>query len=110
MIWNSALPLVGATVNELEDGLGLPQFQGQDSFYFVQNGLIIQGGKLVGLPTGPSDVPFPAPFEQQILTIQLTRLDTANHVHVNSAGTTLSSMQVHITGGPADIYWFAIGA
>lgn len=109
MIWNGAVPFTRVQQQEFEDALGIPQFTATESFYLVQNGLIIQGGKLSGLSAGNNNVPFPAAFTKQILTIQLTRINAANHVHVNSASTDLDTMAIHVTGGPADVYWYAIG-
>ena len=108
-MWNSAIPLTGATPEELADGLGLPQFQDEDSFFVVQNGLIVQGGKATALSSGDLNVPLPAPFTQQILTIQIQRIDTADHIHVVTAGTTLENIRVHLTGTSGSFYWFAIG-
>lgn len=110
MNWNSALPLAGATINELEDGLGLPQFQGQDSFYFVQNGLIIQGGKLASLAIGNHLLALPAPFTQQILSIQLTEIGGTGFIRVNPATTTLDTIGLTVSVGATESYWFAIGA
>ena len=109
MTWESAIPFKGATPKELAEGLGLPQFQATDSFYLVQNGLIIQGGKVTLSGSGNHDIPLPAPFTQQILTIQVQRIDVANHIHVDSAGTTLENIRVHLTGSGGAVYWFALG-
>lgn len=103
MTWNSAQEL-GAL-----DALGTPQFQGTDSFYFVQNGLIVQGGLATFASAGAQNIPLPAPLEKQILSIQLTRRDTAQHIHVESAGTTLSNLRIHLTGGGGSLYWLVIG-
>ena len=104
MTWNSAQDFTKGS-----DVLGFPQFQLDDSFFLVQNGLIIQGGKATAPGTGNFDLPFVAPFEKQILTIQTHRIDVANYIYVVSAGTTLTNLRVHLAGGGGDFYWFAIG-
>jgi hypothetical protein len=102
--WNSAQAFA-----EANDELGLPQFQAADSFYLVQNGIITQGGKATAPGSGNFDLPFPAPFSQQILTIQVHRIDVANHIYVASVGTTLDNLRVHLTGSGGAFYWFAMG-
>jgi hypothetical protein len=103
MTWNSAQPLGES------DALGTPQFQGANSFYFVQNGLIVQGGLATFGSSGTHNIPLPAPLEKQILTIQLTRRDVSGHVHVENTGTTLSNLRIHLTGGGGSVYWLVIG-
>jgi hypothetical protein len=85
MSWGSALPYLGATPKQLAESQGIPQFQDTDSFYLVQNGLILQGGVLDSLAVGAHTISFPAPFQQQILTIQLTEIDGAGIIRVDSA-------------------------
>jgi hypothetical protein len=104
MSWNSAQSLA-----EGDDSLGYPQFQGEDSFFLVQNGLIIQGGLATAPGSGDFNIPFPAPLSQQLLTVQITRRDVSNHIYISSVGTDLSNLQVHLTGGGGSFYWFAIG-
>lgn len=90
------------------EALGIPQFSG-DSFYQVFNGIVVQGGKATAGATGDFNVPFVAPFRQQLLTVQVHRIDVANHIHVVSAGTTLTNLRVHLTGAAGSFYWFAMG-
>ena len=104
MTWNSAQDFSRGS-----DVLGFPQFQTDKSFFLVQNGLILQGGKATAPGSGDFDLPFVAPFEKQILTIQLQHIDISDHIRVVSAGTTLSNLRVHLTASGGAFYWFAIG-
>lgn len=104
MTWNSA-----QSFQDGNDSLGFPQFQGADSYFLVTNGLIIQGGKATAPGTGNFDLPFPAAFTKQLLTVQVVRIDVANHIYVVSAGTNLEKLRVHLTASGGSFYWQAVG-
>ena len=109
MTWNGAVPFTRVQKQEFEDALGIPQFPAEESFYLVQNGLIIQGGKVSGLSAGNNIIAFPAAFTKQILTLQIQRTDVNNHSTIISGGTDLTQMTVNLTGSGGAIYWYAVG-
>ena len=109
MSWGSALPYLGATPKQLAESQGVPQFQDADSFYLVQNGLILQGGVLDSLAAGAHTTSFPAPFQQQILTIQLTEIDGAGTIRVDSSTTDLETLGLIVAGAAVKCYWYAVG-
>ncbi|MGL4567451.1 MAG: gp53-like domain-containing protein [Fusobacteriaceae bacterium] len=109
MTWNSTLPLFNGTLGDVENALGPIQFQAEASFYFIQNGLIFQGGKLNLVPIGFQTLNFPSPFTRQILSIQLTEIDGGGFVRVNSPTTDLDTLGMIISTAPTSLYWYAIG-
>lgn len=109
MSWNGAVPFTRGDQLEAAEAIGIPQFPSENAFFLVQNGLIIQGGKVAGLAAGDNVIPFNTAFTQQILTLQVQRLDVSNHSTLISAGITLTQMTVNMTGSGGDIYWFAVG-
>lgn len=109
MTWNSALPFLGAKDKALAESIGTPQFQGTDSFFLVQNGLIYQGGFLDTLAVGSHQIPFEAPLFQQILSIQLTEIDGTGIARVDSATTTLEMLGLTVAVAPTKLYWWVVG-
>lgn len=109
MSWNSALPFMGAKDKALAESMGTPQFQGEDSFFLVQNGIIYQGGFLDTLAIGTHTMALPAPFQQQILTIQLTEIDGTGTIRVDSSTTDLETLGLIVAGAAVKCYWFAVG-
>lgn len=51
----------------------------------------------------------PAPFQQQILTIQLTEIDGAGTIRVDSSTTDLETLGLIVAGAAVKCYWFAVG-
>ena len=109
MSYGSVVPFLGAKERELAESMGLPQFQGTDSFFLVQNGLIYQGGFLDTLAVGSHSVPLCAPLVQQILSVQLTEIDGTGTVRVDSAATTLEILGLTVAGSPTKLYWWVVG-
>lgn len=109
MSYGSVAPFLGAKERELAESMGLPQFQGTDSFFLVQNGLIYQGGFLDTLAVGSHSVPLYAPLFQQILSIQLTEIDGTGIARVDSATTTLEILGLTVAVAPTKLYWWVVG-
>jgi hypothetical protein len=103
---NSVGSFFGATDPE---SMGIPQFTAATSFYQILNGIVVQAGVASSASSGNLDIPLPAALRKQILSIQLTRVDVSSHVHIDSAGTTLSNLRIHLTGGGGSVYWLVIG-
>jgi hypothetical protein len=93
------------------DPLGIPQFQEDDSFYFVLNGIVIQGGKTPQVThPGNITITFPAAFRQQVLCLSVQPMSTSAHTYyVDPANQNLEEFKIHTAGGNAWYYWFAMG-
>lgn len=106
--WNNAPPYTGASLDQLHESLGIPQFSGSAStdWYLVFNGLVIQGGQIT-IPAGSTSFPFVTAFPQQVLGVflQTTSGTPASAV----TATTLSTFEVTYAGADHVSYWWAIG-
>lgn len=105
--YGSATPYTGATLDQIHESIGIPQFTGAsgETWYFVFNGIIFQGG-ILEVPIGGDTFNFPAPFTLQVLGVFLQPM--ANHEFSVSA-TTLDTFTISHTGTLHNCYWFAIG-
>ena len=106
--WNSAAPYTGATLDNLHQSLGTPQFSGTaaENWYTVLNGLIIQGGT-IEITNGTHSHDFITAFTQQVLGIFLQPHSGAGHA--DCVATSLSAFNVINAGGTRNAYWVAIG-
>lgn len=106
--WNSAPPYTGASLDALRETVGIPQFSGTagENWYFVFNGLIIQGGTIT-IPSAVTVFPFVTGFTQQVLGVWIQPHTKGQDPGVTT--TTLSSFTVDHSGSSHDAYWFAIG-
>lgn len=106
--WNSAPPYTGATLDSLRESIGIPQFSGASGtdWYFVFNGMIIQGGVLT-LPAAATTFPFVTAFTQQVLGVFIQPHAKGQTPGVTA--TTLNTFTVDHSGATHDAYWFAIG-
>ena len=95
--------------NEHPEGLGIPQFQTDASFYMILNGIVIQGGKLPSLAVGNHTVAFPAALSQQLLQVQLTEIGGSGFVRVNPATPELTTLGITVTCASTPAYWFVVG-
>jgi len=111
MSWGSVGSYSTASTEELRDAAGITQFPSSTSFFQVMNGLQIQGGITGSIGIGGTlVVPFPAPYETQLLGIFLQTVNAvAASASVDPAGTNLNQFTIKngITAGP--VYWWAIG-
>jgi len=105
--WNSALAYSGASLESVQEAIGVPQFSGAagESWYFVFNGMIFQGGKIL-VPSAITAFDFATAFTQQVLGVWL---QPETRGHSPGVTTTLSQFTVDHSGVSDDMYWFAIG-
>lgn len=112
MSWNSLGGFNNTSPNELRDAAGITQFPADGkSFYQVMNGLLLQSGITASIPIGGTlAVPFPAPYETQVIGIFIQPVNAAaSYGSVVPAGT--DNTQFTIINGPVagPFYWFAVG-
>lgn len=105
--WNNAPPYTSASLDQLHESLGIPQFSGSAStdWYLVFNGLLIQGGQIT-IPGGITVFPLVTAFPQQVLGVFVQPF--AKQSPAVSA-TTLTTFTIDHTGATHDAYWWAIG-
>jgi len=111
MSWNSVGAYATSSLEELRDAGGITQFPSSTSFFQIINGLQIQGGITASIAIGGNLViPFPAPYETQVLGVFLQPANAAaSYGSVIPAGTNLTQFQI-INGPVAGaFYWWAIG-
>jgi len=106
--YNSAVPFGTASAADLQEAMGIPQFSGASGtdWYFVLNGLIVQGG-YIELPAASTAFPFITAFTQQVLGVFLQPTTIGQTPAVIS--TTLSEFTTNHGGVIHDCYWWAIG-
>lgn len=106
--WNSAPPYTGASLDSLRESIGVPQFSGAagTDWYFVFNGMVIQGGTIT-LPGAATVFPFVTAFTQQVLGVFIMPKDKGKSPGITA--TTLSTFTVDHSGTTHDAYWLAIG-
>ena len=107
--YGSASPYTGATLDQLHESLGIPQFSGASGtdWYLVFNGMIIQGGTVSVPAAATTTIPFVTAFGQQVLGVFLQEQSVATPMTVPAK--TLSTFDVNNTGVLRSIYWWAIG-
>lgn len=105
--WGSSPPFTGATLDSLRESIGIPQFTGAagDTWAFVFNGMIFQGGK-ISVPGAVTVFDYPAPFAQQVLGIFM---QPTTRGHAPGVTSTLSQFTVDHSGSTDYMYWFAVG-
>ena len=111
MSWNSIGGYSTASPEEIRDAGGITQFPSSTSFFQIVNGLQIQGGITDVIAIGGTlIIPFPAPYETQVLGVFLQPVNAAaSYGSVVPAGTNLTQFQI-INGLVAGaFYWWAIG-
>ena len=111
MSWASVGAFSTTDPGEIRDAGGITQFPSDTSFFQILNGLQIQGGITDIIAIGGTLViPFPAPYETQLLGVFLQPVNAAaSYGSVVPAGTNLTQFQV-INGPVAGpVYWWAIG-
>lgn len=105
---NSIIPYIGATIQDLQETIGITQFPSETSWYQVLGGLIVQGG-LVEVGDGATlAVEFPAPYETQVLGV-FTQVSggTANTAHLT--GVTTAGFNLVNGVGARSYYWWSVG-
>lgn len=111
MSWASVGAFSTTDPDQLRDAGGITQFPSATSFFQIVNGLQIQGGISDSIAIGGNlIIPFPAPYETQLLGVFLTPVNAAaSYGSVVPAGTNLT--QFTIINGPVagPFYWWAIG-
>lgn len=107
--YGSTAPYTGATLDQLHESIGIPQFLGAAStdWFLVFNGLLIQGGLLAAQPAASTVNPFVTAFSQQVLGVFMTCSVGGNTYAVTA--TSLSTFTSEHTGAAQDMYWWAIG-
>ena len=111
MSWNSVGSYSSTSAEELRDAGGITQFPSSTSFFQIINGLQIQGGITSSIAIGGNLViPFPAPYQTQVLGVFIQPANAAaSYGSVIPAGTDLNQFQI-INGPVAGaFYWWAIG-
>lgn len=104
---NSAIPLRGATLQDIEDSLGVPQFGTEGQWDFIFNGLVYQGGK-VSLTSPSIAVAFHAQIGKQVLGVFTQVISVAGHT-CTIQNVTLTGFEIHAQNNH-DVFWWAIGA
>lgn len=101
----------GDSIREVQESLGITQFPSGTSWYQIIGGLQIQGGLTDSIPSATTvAIPFPAPYETQLLGVFLQAVDQADSAwQVVSAGTDLNQFSVRHTGTARKFYWIALG-
>lgn len=107
--FNSTPPFTGATLDQLHESIGIPQFSGAagTDWYLVFNGLLIQGGTVAVPAAATTTIPFVTAFGQQVLGVFLQEQTVATPMTVPAK--TLSTFDVNNTGVLRSVYWWAIG-
>jgi hypothetical protein len=111
---NSVIPVYRPSPNQLADALGVTQFSGESNWAQVIGGLIIQGGKVSGVPAeGSVTVFFDPAFPKQLLGVFLQSIyssPTAGNENSGCVSTpTLVDFILLNDGLEKDFYWWAIG-
>lgn len=106
--YNSAKPFKSASLADLQEAFGAPQFLGASStdWYLVFNGLIVQGG-IVELPAAATTFSFVTAFTKQVLGVFLQPMTIGQTPAVTS--TTLADFTANHGGVVHNAYWWAVG-
>ena len=97
------------SVEDLQNSLGITQFSGEFLWSHVIGGLLIQGGKVLGVGSGALvTVPFAQGFVTQCLGVFIQPISgTAEVSSINNVTTAQFDI---INGATAkDFFWWAIG-
>ena len=109
--WNSTGGYSNTSVEELRDAAGITQFPSATSFFQLINGLQIQGGITGSIAIGATlVVPFPAPYETQVLGVFLQPVNAAaSYGSIDPSGTNLTQFTIKNGIVAGAFYWWAIG-
>ena len=108
MGYNSITPRTKATLEEVQEAIGVTQFPSETDWYQILGGLIVQGG-FVSVGDGATlTVPFNAPYEKQVLGIWIQVAGgTANTAHIDAV--TTEDFDIINGTGARDFYWLSLG-
>ena len=107
---NAVAPFNDPSLRQLADAMGITQFPSETNWYQTMGGLLIQGGKVLGVGhPGSTVIPFNVGFLTQCLGVFCQELGTNAHSwSVNNV--TNNQFELLLSSGPAkDFYWWAIG-
>ena len=99
---NSISALLRGSLEEVQESVGVTQFQGEHNWVHIAGGLIFQGGIVSCSGDSTISVDFNTAFPKQVLGIFTTPA-------IFSLTPSLDKFVVNTDGSDIQFYWFAIG-
>jgi hypothetical protein len=99
---NSIAALLKASLEDVQESVGVTQFQSEHEWVHIFGGLIFQGGVVSRSAESDITVTFNTAFPKQVLGVFITPA-------VFSVTPTRENFIVHSDGSDVQFYWFAIG-
>jgi hypothetical protein len=99
---NSISALLRGSLEEVQESVGITQFQGEHNWVHIVGGLIFQGGIVSRTGETTISVNFNTAFPKQVLGVFINPA-------IFSITPSLDKFVVNSDGSDVQFYWFAIG-
>jgi len=107
---NSIPRFKNATLDEIQQSLGITNFSGEFDWNHTIGGLIIQGGRISDNAGDGGDVVFNVTYPKQVLFVVAFPINSTGNQNVSGLEITLSGFRIYNNhGNPIKYNWLAIG-